>query len=377
MELLRTSPAITRAVARFTLAAALCAFAAGLGCVTSHTTTPYRVDVMGGVGRAAVVTPQPPPPPPPEVTPVPGKGFSTYDVVKLYRPEPCGGEGTAALGAIAYLNRTPGPKHWVVVLPIWGSSTYPPWKLVSWFTHGEHRASTNVLWVQNPGKPRLMDYPAMEAATTVPQFMTALERSAACIQAASDDIRTWVSWIQEQPDTDTRRIGIAGCSIGAIVASLTMGRDPRLSAGAFAMGGGRLDEILASCYGEEAKVREVARERFGWDDAAFLNAVREPLAPVDPVKFAGNIDPAAVLFIDAGHDTCIPKSARDDLWEAMGRPERITLGYSHRNSFLTMTFLGFDRTTERIVSFLDARLHGPMDLTAGHSQSKAESAQPQ
>jgi len=86
---------------------------------------------------------------------------------------------------------------------------------------------------------------------------------------------------------------------------------------------------------------------------------------VEPLRFAGNIDPAGVLFIDAGEDACIPKDARDELWEAMGRPERVTLGYSHRNSFLTMTFIGFDRTTARIVDFLDARLTGPLELTSG------------
>jgi hypothetical protein len=40
----------------------------------------------------------------------------------------------------------------------------------------------------------------------------------------------------------------------------------------------------------------------------------------------------------------------------MGEPERVTLGYDHRNSFLTMTFLGFDVTTRRIIDFLDRRL---------------------
>jgi len=71
---------------------------------------------------------------------------------------------------------------------------------------------------------------------------------------------------------------------------------------------------------------------------------------------AGRIDPATVLYIDSGYDGCIPRSCRDDLWRAMGEPERVTLGYDHRNSFLSMTFLGLDVTTRRIVAFLDRRL---------------------
>jgi dienelactone hydrolase len=181
----------------------------------------------------------------------------------------------------------------------------------------------------------------------------------------------------ERPDTDPRRIGIVGCSIGAIVASLAVGQDPRLSAGVFVMGGAHLDEIFASCYGDEAEVREMARARFGWDTGAFQQAVKGPLAAVDPVRTAGNIDPAGVLYIDAGRDSCIPRSARDELWEAMGRPERVTLGYDHKKSFLTMTFLGFDRTTERIVNFLGAKLNPQVDLSAGPTAPTQGGMQPQ
>jgi hypothetical protein len=40
----------------------------------------------------------------------------------------------------------------------------------------------------------------------------------------------------------------------------------------------------------------------------------------------------------------------------MGKPERVTLGYDHKNAFLTMTFLGFNVTTRRIIAFLNRRL---------------------
>jgi dienelactone hydrolase len=356
------------------LAAALLHVLVATACMNSATTTAYKAD-PAAVANRVPGAPPPPAPPPPALRVERGQGFAHYDVLDLHRPDPCGYAGEDALGAIAYLSRDAGPKSWVIVLPIWGSSTYPPRKLVSWLTHGPRRATTNVLWVQNPGRARLMDYPAMEAATTVPEFMAALEKSAACIGAASDDIRSWVSWILEQQGTDPRRIGIVGCSIGAIVANLTMGRDPRISAGAFVMGGGRLDEILTICYGAEAEVRKAMCQRLGWDDEVFHQAVKGPLEAVEPLRFAANIDPAGVLFIDAGEDACIPKDARDELWEAMGRPERVTLGYSHRNSFLTMTFLGFDRTTERIVDFLDARLTGPLELTEGKASPGKVGAQ--
>jgi hypothetical protein len=44
---------------------------------------------------------------------------------------------------------------------------------------------------------------------------------------------------------------------------------------------------------------------------------------------------------------------------AKGGPERVTLDYDHKTSFLSMTFLGFDRTTQRAVEFLDAKIPVP------------------
>ena len=343
------------------------------GCV-SHTTTPFRVDVMGGMGRA-----DPPPfrPPGPrlEVIETAGRRAGDHEVFKLYRPAPCGTPRGSELGALAYVSRSPGPKRWVLVLPIWGSSTYPPRKLVTWLTHGSRGGDTNVLWVQDPARASLIDFPSLRGAPSPEAFLTALSRSADCIAAAAEDVRGWMDWVLHQPGTDPHRVGLVGCSVGAMVGSLALGRDGRFGAGVFVMGGGHLDEILSTCYGAEAEVRRHTAEAFGWSQEEFEREVAGPLAAVDPVAVAGNINPADVLFIDAGRDSCIPPSARDGLWEAMGRPERVTLGYDHKTSFLSMTFLGFDRTTRRIVKFLDAKLPEP-SIAAPRLPSIAVRTQP-
>jgi dienelactone hydrolase len=253
---------------------------------------------------------------------VPGEGTRTHAVLRLYRPRPCGDSSEPELGALAYLSRAPGAKRWVIVLPIWGSSTYPPQK---------------------------------EAATEA-ESLTEVSRTASCIDAAAEDVRAFTDWVLAQPETAPRRVGIVGFSTGGIVGSLVMGRDTRFAAGVFVMVGGHLDEILAYCKWDEREVREHAAATFGWTSDELKAVIKAPLSVVDPVLGAGSIDPADVLFIDSGHDGCIPQSARDNLWRAMGEPERVTLGYDHKNSFLTMTFLGFDVTTRRIVAFLDSRL---------------------
>jgi pimeloyl-ACP methyl ester carboxylesterase len=221
------------------------------------------------------------------------------------------------------------------------------------------------------GPTRLVRYAAIKETSTEAEFLAEAWRTASCIDATAEDVRTFIDWVMEQPETDPRRVGIVGFSIGGIVGSLVMGRDPRLAAGVFVMVGGHLDEILVHCKWGQREVREHAAATFGWNVEKLKSVIKVPLSALDPVLVAGRIDPAAVLYIDSGYDGCIPQSSRDDLWRAMGEPERVTLGFDHRNSFLTMTFLGFDVTTRRIVAFLDRHSDA---LPGGHNRYLGQAA---
>ena len=324
---------------------------AGAGCI-SQTHTPYRG--TRAPRTLAAASPSPRSRPPVGITAEADWGTRTHATLRLRRPPPCGDAPGDDPAAIAYLSRTPGPKPWVIVLPIWGSSTYPSNKIVRRLLGGTHGRQTNVLLVQGPR--RLVRYATIKETATEAEFLAEASRTASCIDATVEDVRAFIDWVMEQPETDPRRVGVVGFSIGGIVGSLVMGRDPRLAAGVFVMVGGHLDEILAHCKWGQREVREHAAAAFGWNVEKLKSVIKVPLSALDPVRVAGRIDPAAVLYIDSGYDGCIPQSSRDDLWRAMGEPERVTLGYDHRNSFLSMTFLGFDVTTRRIVAFLDRQL---------------------
>jgi hypothetical protein len=80
------------------------------------------------------------------------------------------------------------------------------------------------------------------------------------------------------------------------------------------------------------------------------------LEAVNPVRFAGRVDPAKLLVIDAAEDNCIPGDARERFWQAMGRPERVSYQYSHRATFLALTFLGGHDMQHKVYEFLDRTL---------------------
>jgi dienelactone hydrolase len=156
-------------------------------------------------------------------------------------------------------------------------------------------------------------------------------------------------------------MGLIGFSIGAIVAALIPPHDPRISSTVLVMGGGRPGEILAYCNGKAQKTRDAVTERLGWTVDEYRERLTHIFRDLDPVNYGAMYDPGRVLIIDAERDECIPRSAQDDLWEAMGRPQRISLPYSHRVAFLAMTPLGGNFMREEIWEFLNRtlRLNSP------------------
>ena len=132
------------------------------------------------------------------------------------------------------------------------------------------------------------------------------------------------------------------------------------------MGGADLHEILAACNHEIEDARERILEQLDWSLEQFKRELQHELAGINPARFAGMADPSRVLIIEAAKDTCVPKSARERLWHAFGRPERIAYLYDHRTAFLAMTFLGGHSLQRQVYRFLDRTLatHGDRLLLA-------------
>jgi dienelactone hydrolase len=178
------------------------------------------------------------------------------------------------------------------------------------------------------------------------------------------DIRRVVDWAETQADVDPQRIALIGFSMGALVASVAMASEPRLAAGVLVMGGADPHAILAACGNEIGRGREHVVEQLDWSLDKYRNELAKALARVNPARFAGMVDPRRVLIIEAAADTCVPQKARERLWQAMGRPERIAYLYDHRAAFLAMTFLGGSNLQQQIYRFLGRRFPVASDPAA-------------
>jgi dienelactone hydrolase len=269
---------------------------------------------------------------------------------------PADGRNRDPLTARYYQGKGRGAKPLVIVLPVWGVSAYPSDTIVDGL---RARAGGAVNILQVDGERLLFDWAAMGDARTEEEFQARLAGMVEHFIDTVRDVRRAVDWAETRPEIDPQRIALIGFSMSAIVGSIVMATEPRIDAGVLVLGGADLPEILAVCNGRIRQTRENLLKRFGWSLEEFKQQLRGPLAPINPVRFAGRLDPAKLLVIEAAEDSCIPKSARERFWQALGRPERVAYDYDHRMTFLAMTFLGGNNMQGQIYRFLDRVLAPP------------------
>ncbi len=255
--------------------------------------------------------------------------------------------------ALYYRSKRPGKRRLVVVLPIWGTNTYPSRKITeSLMKYSD--GDMNILRIL--GKNYLFDWDGMRAISNEEELAVVAQQMVKRVQTHVKDIRRAIDWAESQTDVDAGRIGLIGFSLGATVASLVVANEPRISAGVVAMGGANINEMFATCFGRAAETREAITKRLGWSRETFEQKLAQPLAPINPATFPGQVNPQRIIMFDARYDTCVPKTSREALWQALGQPQRITWPYNHKMAFLTMTFLGGNTMRRKIYKFLEQTL---------------------
>lgn len=127
------------------------------------------------------------------------------------------------------------------------------------------------------------------------------------------DVRRGLDYLGTRPNIDTKRLGLIGISLGAIMGTVVSGVDTRLKATVLVSGGGNWALILKYLAGRKPKVggRQITgTENVDW---TFVSAF---LTPEDPLTFAPHIAPRAVLMVNGTHDTTIIPQAAEELYRA-------------------------------------------------------------
>lgn len=251
----------------------------------------------------------------------------------------------------------PGAHPVVIVLPIWGRQVYPS----NAITRTLRKRSNGRVHVLNVlGVDFLIDWPMLAVEPDEDVFYQTWVKGAEREITTVIDIRRLIDWAEERPNIDGGRIGLIGFSHGAMLAPALVTQEPRISATVFVMGGADPHEVIARCTGARTEgAQDHAREAFGWSQDEMAAALEPVYGPINAANYPGRVDPTRVLIFDAGKDECVPKIARDSLWEAMGRPERYTINSDHRHAFYTMTPLNFNWMRKKIWNFYKGHLLTP------------------
>ncbi len=256
-----------------------------------------------------------------------------------------------------YQSRLPGPKGVVIVLPIWGSFTYPSNKMTQELLD---RSAGHLNVIKVLGEHRIFDWQAMRDATQDQDaFQDILAAMADRIRTTVIDIRRLVQWAAARPEANSDEIALIGFSYGAVIAGIAVGHEPRLAATVLVFGSAHPHTLLAKCPTDWAlALQKDVEANLGWDQDQFEARAQPFFAEVDPATYPGRADPAKVLMIDAIYDDCMPGYAREALWDVLGRPERISVYDSHQNAFFAMTPIGFNWLPGQVYGFLEKRLNG-------------------
>lgn len=141
------------------------------------------------------------------------------------------------------------------------------------------------------------------------------------------DVRRTIDWIETRSEFDRNKIGIAGTSLGSLVAAITSGVDTRLSHGAFVLGGGDLAGIL---WRSSRVVKQ--REQFR-KDGFTEETLRKKLEPIEPLHYLSNKSLDTSMVIGAKYDTVIPPDATHKLIDRLGTDKTVWLDTGHYGGF--------------------------------------------
>lgn len=313
-----------------------------------------------------------------KLTTMPGRGKAPYEMQWMEFPSYGinGQQGNLVTGEY-HRSLLPGKKPLLIVMPLYGSYDYPSDEI----SEGAANYSNGELHVLNlQGDDYMWDWEGLMNAADPDTFRRVMAAQAERVRINAIDVRRIIDWAETQPEIDSTRIALIGFSHGALVASATLVAEPRLQSTILVMGSANPHELVATCPLERTgNVRKMVEQRFGWDVQEYQDQLEPIFSHVNMARYAGHTDPEKILIIDSYYDECMPQTARDALWETLGRPERISYKYSHKKAFLSMTPLGFYNMRHIIYAFLDEglsletepeRLYAEEQLTRTESKSR-------
>lgn len=147
--------------------------------------------------------------------------------------------------------------------------------------------------------------------------------------------RLLLSWLRAS-DRPPSALCVLGISLGGMVATAIAAAEPDLAAVAVCLSGGDVaDLVVTSSENRVQRWRHWRHEEDGVGDDHVRQDVLQNLRH-EPLRTAHAVATEKVLFVSGALDTVVPPRHQDLLWEALGRPQRLTVPFGHYSAFLML-----------------------------------------
>ena len=133
----------------------------------------------------------------------------------------------------------------------------------------------------------------------------------ASITQATLDVRRSIDFLDTRSEIRTDKVGIVGTSLGAIVAALSYGVEPRIGYAAFVLGGADLAHIVWTS--SRVVPQRDALRRAGYTE----EKLRKALRTVEPLTYLPRANPGPTFVVRARYDTVIPPLSTQELIDVL------------------------------------------------------------
>jgi len=137
------------------------------------------------------------------------------------------------------------------------------------------------------------------------------------------DARRALDFLATRPEFRSDQIGLAGTSLGAIVAVLTFAVEPRITHAAFLLGGADIANVLWTSS-RVVPQREILRRR-GFTESR----LRKELEAVEPLRYLPARRTGSTFVIGAKYDTVVPPESTDRLIQNLPNVKTLLIDTGH------------------------------------------------
>ena len=138
------------------------------------------------------------------------------------------------------------------------------------------------------------------------------KQSVEAVRQAVLDNRRALDWLQSRPDIDPNRMGVAGISLGGILAPLIAGVDHRARVLVTIVGGGDVSDLVYDSF-----ITYGLRPALLYHGVTF-DSLKRDFAPIEPTNWLQGFDPKNALLFNGRFDVFVNPQMAHHLAKALG-----------------------------------------------------------